>query len=76
LSIASKGYPKLFYLRASIFPKLTREVISTICLILGYNYDETVNEPILGMLDKTFPPSKSPPEKFSYVKYLSNAIHS
>jgi hypothetical protein len=38
--------------RASIFPKPTREVISMICIEFGYDDDETVDEPILGMLGK------------------------
>jgi hypothetical protein len=63
--------------KVNILPDTSKEVISMMCLILGYDNDKTINETILGFMEAISPPPPhdTPLVKFNYAKYLANAIH-
>jgi hypothetical protein len=46
-----------------------------ICLIMSYDYDDTIDEVILGMMERIFPSNKVGPNNFNYTQYFSDVIH-
>jgi hypothetical protein len=63
------------HIKSISFSDTSRESISMMCLILGYDHDKTINETILGFMAAISPPHDTPLVKFNYAKYLADAIH-
>lgn len=59
---------------ASIFPKISRQVISMVTCLLGYHSDKWVDEVVLGFLS-VFLVGQKPSVLFNYIRYLSDVIH-
>lgn len=59
---------------ASIFPEMSKKVISMVTRLLGYYTDQWVDEIVLGFLS-TFAVCKQPSLLFNYSQFLANEIH-
>jgi hypothetical protein len=60
--------------KSNIFPKISRQAITMMCLSLGYDHDRTVDEVILGFMSTICCPSENSLTKFHYAKFLVNII--
>ena len=54
-------------LEDSLFPEISRQVISMISIILGKYDDHVVDEFVLGCMMSIFPPTMKPLTKFDYA---------
>jgi hypothetical protein len=61
--------------KSTIFPELTRQDITIICQVLGYEHDKAVDETILGMLSILCPPESITFTKFDYCQFLQEVIN-
>jgi len=60
--------------KSKSFPKISRQAMTMMCLILGYDHDRTVDKVVLGFVSSIFPTSESPLTKFHYVQFLVDII--
>jgi hypothetical protein len=61
--------------KSTIFPAITKQAISMIYQVLGYEQDRTVDESILGMFSVLCPPESITFTKLDYVEFLSEVIN-
>jgi hypothetical protein len=59
---------------SSIFSVKGNQIISSLCFLLGYYFDEWVNEPILGFLFIFYTQEKATTQ-FDYSQFLAKNIH-
>lgn len=59
---------------SSIFPKISRQIISMSCCLLGYNNDHVVDEVVMGLL-LAFSPRKKPTIFLNFNQFPLDVIH-
>lgn len=59
---------------SSIFPDRTKQITTILSYLPGYNYDQYVNEAIIGFLSIFFVGSK-PTVHYNFSQFLAEAIH-
>jgi hypothetical protein len=59
---------------SSLFSVKGNQIISSLCALLGYFFDQWVDEPIFGFLS-ILSTEEKPTTKFDYSTFLANNIH-
>ena len=60
--------------RSNILSEVNKEVVSMMCLILGYDNDSTLDTTILGLIEAIYL-EKGSPTLFNYAQYPFDNIH-
>jgi len=60
--------------KSNILPQISRQDITMMCLILGYDHDRTIDVVILGFVSSIFPPFENYITKFIYGQFLVDII--
>jgi hypothetical protein len=61
--------------KSNIFSEISKQAITMMCLILGYDHDINVDEVMLGFMSTICPPFENSLAKFHYRQFLANIIH-
>lgn len=67
--------PKTHLYKSNIFPEISRQAISMMCMILGYDHDRTIDQTILGFMSIICSPTRMCTTKFHYAQFVANIIH-
>jgi hypothetical protein len=59
---------------SSMFSTKENQIISSLCALLGYYYDQWVDEPILGFLS-IFSTDENPTTQFDFNTFMEDNIH-